>query len=586
MTNQAPALGSNSNELKPEAPSELTILSSAYESMNLEFTRIRRLLALKSDATPNSRLGEYMDKLGQNFSEQVNMIDSKLILLRGVTNPRRKTKPTPEDIRRAWEAYEALRTDLIPNLSKDLLALLGGVYLMQLKLDVIEPDHVQNADGIEPDQKQGPELQSFSQLAEVMLKELTHQYPPSPSKEEVLIVGEEDWSHSVSEIVRLRFPACEIWHLPFTAQEYFYLAAQKDSRAPTRFTQLRNSIVENVDPSRPDWEVTNRECYLPEVRKLWKEYEAIKGLEDQKAAYYKDKKERIEELKVLQRAYVCRLFADAFATYYVGPAYLHALLNLSFISDPAYNPLQYLPPINVRFVIAMEILNWMNDELTYNVDSDDKEFKRELFYNSANPSGLRHLWNLALQSKGKAEGTPDPYDSINDIYTDWIEKIKDVLNDYSLAWKATYDNWTQAKAIETKLLQNDLELNFEPNHWAVVNAAWSARWLYPSSGGMIRNNALILLNLHDKNKTWLKISPSKAAKEGQTKPVAGDGFDKDAAIAKITQYLGQSVAISGDALPLIQFSTMVASKKFEDNKTITNALPPYMSDIFYKLIGK
>src|SRR3989442_3403286 len=97
----------------------------------------------------------------------------------------------------------------------------------------------------------------------------------------VLIVGEEQLDPSQADIIRLRFPACDIWNLPFTAHEYGYLVAHKDLRAGRSkraiFHNLREEVQENVnlrkhDPGSPP---EHRECYLSEMVKLWDEYHKL-----------------------------------------------------------------------------------------------------------------------------------------------------------------------------------------------------------------------------------------------------------------------------------------------------------------------
>lgn len=560
-----------SNALKPEPPTETTILTLAYKSIQEEFKRINILLSLKSKSIPQSKLGSYIEDLIKNFfNDQMEIIDGFLVDL-SKTN-------TPEEIDRAWDAYVRLKTDLIPHLSKDLLALIGGAYLMDEKLDVIQPQD-----------EHGLPLQSFSELATEMIKELTKGW------ESVLIVGEEDWSYSKSEIIRLRFPACDVWHLPFTVHEYFYLRAQSDMKAPDMFKRELIEMAKGIDPLQEKWiKPANEECYLAEIRQLWNDYETIKTDPQKWEEYFKALvadpqkwsayQERVKELGNLQRAYISHLFADAFATYYIGPAYIHALLNLEFIPAEKYHMPPEKPRILERYVIALEILSWMNKELTGDVRDDASLFRREL-----GEQGFPKLWSLALRSAGI---TADPYEEIKTRLSGWIKLFKDILREktYFGAWKSTYENWRTAQKIEAILPKADLKLSLEPSHWAVVNAAWSARWLYPSFEPFIHDNALWLLNLNDEKKAWYDApAPSLGGEvDKKTGRVAGQTWDRQAAIAEITNFLaifiiGKNFSIESN--PILRWSPMVASGNFSLDPAIISALvsSPKLLENYQKL---
>lgn len=569
-----------------EPPDEKTILRLAYQSMQEEYNRIESFLAQKSTSSPGSKLGEYIQLIKVLLASEISNIEGYLNDL-GKTN-------TIEEVENAWVAYKKLKKDLIPHLSKDLLALIGGAYLMDEKLDVMQPSDTH-----------GLPNQSFSELATAMIKELTQEM------ESILIVGEEDWNYGGSEIIRLRFPACDIWYLPLTVHEYFYLQAQSKKRSHDLLKFELGNLDKEINPFQKDWKKpANEACYLPEIRQLWKDYETIKAdpqkWEEYLQALTNDPKiwaafqERVKDLILLQRAYFCRLFADAFATYYIGPAYIHALLNLEFMPVDYYQLPPQKPSIQERFVIALEILRWMNEKLTGDVKDDPSCFARELgekikadgsAAGTAGAEGFMHLWRLALDSAGIPD---DPYEEIKSRFSKWITLFEDILRDKAFfkAWKSTHDNWKASQEIEAALLQPDLKLDKIPSHWAVVNAAWTARWLYPSFETFIHDNALWLLNLHDEKREWYE-APQVAEVRREVKPGKLDqaaGWDRQKAIEGITAHIANYIVgknFSSAENPILIWSNMLAANKITEDARILVALVgnPKLLEDYQKLIA-
>jgi hypothetical protein len=306
--------------------------------------------------------------------------------------------------------------------------------------------------------------------------------------------------------------------------------------------------------------------------------------DSQREQVYQD---RVKELETSQKAYFCRLFADAFATYFIGPAYIHALLNLEFMPAAIHHDAPKKPPVQDRIVVALEILSWMNNERTSDVKDNNSLFARELGKNEDqnNPQGFYKLRQLALKSAQE----PGDYDELKTKYKNWIDLFKNILGDkkYIVPWKTTYQNWKTALEIEDALVQKDMKLSIKPSHWAVVNAAWSARWLYKSEVSDIHDNALWLLNLHQGPAPgWYEPPTETKLAQGRLQsPIIGhEAWSREDAIANITRYL---VTLEDDS-NFLKFSRMKKNNVFTSDQDIRIALsdePDRLAD-FKKLCNQ
>src|SRR5262245_23934938 len=234
-------------------PDEKTVLQVAFDNLSQEFERISHLLT----PTEDHPFGKYAERIGSKFPDYKSPVKNALKVieraLKGETS-----------LEEGWESYTRIKAELMPSLSSELLAIIGGVFLIQAKLD-----QVGNYDGASGDASSEKPL-SFTNMAEELVKDLADRGGKGWAP--VLFVGEERLGHSVAEIIRLRFPACDIWHLPFTAHEYGYLVAQL--RPPEQFRTFRAEVRANVDPRKhkDNSPPGDQSCYIETIRSLWITY--------------------------------------------------------------------------------------------------------------------------------------------------------------------------------------------------------------------------------------------------------------------------------------------------------------------------
>jgi len=418
----------------------------AYKELLREFLRVTRLLDEPEKLLKKRDLADTIKKAA--FEGAKNAISISLGEMQDAI--KRKDLPT------AWEKYSEIRTTLMPRLANDLLAMLGGLYVREQCLD--------NArQGQDPATGRAGAL-SFSVLAEELaIKDLNRR--TGAGWNSVLIVGEERLAHSEAEIIRLRYPACDIWHLPSTAHEYGYLVARKEKTGPNELWKLSREIKEQVDPRKHKGKrPAAAACFLPEVRELWERYPDLAAGDGEE--FKRAHERRLAVLVDLQDAHFCRLYADAFATFFVGPAYVHALLFLHFM-PPDRNSAAF-PPFIQRFVFALGTLEWMN---TTNLGTPPYTNK-QLF--AGEVERLHELREEIYQRLGQE----DPYETTQAKFDPWLKGVHNSLRRaFNNAADTTFENWRQAEELAEVIEKPGVKIKRpRPNTWVVVNAAWLERW--------------------------------------------------------------------------------------------------------------
>jgi hypothetical protein len=474
-------------------PSHNIVLRTAYIEIQREFQRIRGLLKL--DGHP---LGEeYGKPISANFQNFETTAEHLLDDM--------KQAITSEEVATAWQKYVRLKTEVIPLLSSELLAIIGGAFLQVMSLDDIRVGRADSPEGVSESAKGFSQrlvsraglttsTQSFSLIAKRLATDLGER--SNKMWTSVLIVGEERIGYVKAEIIRLRFPACDLWKLPFTAHEYGYLVAENhppeglvrlkervsgwaDPRAERREALARQDLAP-YDEENPD-NPPDPQCFL-RLRGLWREYEEKKDPVNEQ-----ELERELREGRTRLQSDLCRLFADAFATLLVGPAYVYALLCLRFVPDetlyePSNDPLPRMPPFAHRFVFALETLRWIDrhPELYRDVKYDLEKRRSPFIAEVERSAGiLPVLWRETLASAN----CEDRYDAIAKAYQPWLRDVHGAL--YAefcgqLAGKGTLKHWLSALDLETSLTEFELRVSPpRPSMWAVLNAAWSARIQLP-----------------------------------------------------------------------------------------------------------
>jgi predicted MPP superfamily phosphohydrolase len=343
----------------------------------------------------------------------------------------------------AWDKYAELRGELLPRLSNELLAVIGGFYVEKERCDRLHTERP---------------LQ-FSHVARYLVDGLIEETVEGPDPG-FLIVSEERQAPVRAEIIRLRFPATDIWNLPFVAHEYGYLVAQR--RAPQPLQWLQNEVESVVDPTNGNEDLSR---HVPEVRQLRADF-------DRRPIPALELRTRISQLRRRQGAHVARLFADAFATYFVGPAYVQALLYVLMRPDSTMNePTMTMPPFSQRFVFALETLQWLRDGQALYPGELSPKAQREL---DETVGGLQATWRAVLEDAGIG----DPYAAVAETFQPWLQRMREALDDASLHKTIVpplYKRWEIACQLEAEISLPVAAVAPDVDPWALLNAGWSLR---------------------------------------------------------------------------------------------------------------
>lgn len=450
---------------------------------------------------------------------------SSLWRISALITPPQRDRPADwkADILGGWREYRELRNKMT-SLVNELLGVIVGAHLISKKLDDVQDEETYKDKLDESNYK----AVSFSKVAWSLVKEVVAR--SGIKWDSFLFVGSERPSHSGTQIIRLRFPAWDIWTLPFAVHECAYLwastecaisnvAIEKDDNCRWRsndpavllpgFIGLCQEVKAAVNPAKHEAGLPeNRECYLEAVQEFWTEYYAKSGVDRQ--AFLLDRREELERLENQQVEYICRLFADAFATVFAGPAYVYALFFLGFSPDlTLVRSIGGLPPLALRFAFALEMLNLMNAR------TDD------LYAEAA--VGLPELWqktieplknDAVMQGLDTSQALKQRYDAWLVGKCSWFEQISAALleaYDSERGLRTTERDWSEAEKIAQKLpVGQQIRLDNRPSHLAILNAAWEAR--RQQRGDVmaitINNRAVRCFDRGDKSVLWIRSEQS------------------------------------------------------------------------------
>ena len=460
------------------------LLCTGYERLLDEYLRIKDLMRLSRPGSDKHPLGSQADRIIKLFQIQVGKVHNDLTEIRNFLYKAPPPAEADQAVRQAyqdektqaWKIYTRLRTREMRGLANELLAVLGGVYLREQNLE--------NMPGL----RKNP--LSFTDTAENLAIDISEY--ANRHWTQVLIVGEENPLHSEAEIIRLRFPACDIWNTTLIAFEYGFLLSHKEVNS--QFRKTIDAATDLVDPqNHPHHERLETEYgFLPAVKKLWDDYYE-RETEERREQYRQEHLQEINQFQARQKNMMHRLFADAFAAYITGPAYVYALLYLGALQepDPGLTP-ESLPPLDVRLMAALDTLNWMASRSFTPESLPAEMISGDIPVNGVLPPPT--LWETAIQILTNAEPLPH-YAEISREYQAWLKIIHDDLGDlFPNGYESTRRNWQQAQKLEPRVRGlSEEKLPPRLTRMAVLNAAWHARHQYPREFETIQYNAMGLL---------------------------------------------------------------------------------------------
>lgn len=359
------------------------------------------------------------------------------------------TKPglTGDELANAWESFAEANLEG-QRVFAQCLDFLGGIAVRRMGLE-----------------------SGICTIAEQLVSNLAQETGGSWS---AVILGEErlfDNVAQITQIIRLRFPEWDIWSLPFTAYEFGQLIVNGES-----VRGLREFLADEERRLRRLIEdVQLQQAELQAVAS------AILALRSACVGTHEDP--RVEHFLGQQRHHLHNLFADIFATYFLGPAYIYAWLFLrlrpraAFVADPESST-----PIEARrLAVMLSTLRRMSESAKrdpYAPGPYDNELLR-----------FETLWEHAV--KPVAPGFQADF-TFGAPYDSWFEQLYNLLHtEYGLVGFKT-QHWEKASALSNELLQ------FQPVTAAltapiILNAAWHCRVRNPERVEDIAKRARQLL---------------------------------------------------------------------------------------------
>jgi hypothetical protein len=220
---------------------------------------------------------------------------------------------------------------------------------------------------------------------------------------------------SLANVVRLRFPSNGIWDLPIAAHEFGHFASTKLIASVPRKDYTFNAFVADL----------NRDAEAPDP------------------PYGKQ-----------QLAFIDEFFADAFATFVLGPAYVRTCLYCRFSPGAANIDSDNHPSYAQRAALILEMLKRM--------EGDEAGFKA--------PRTTSHdFWYAALKDAGKE---PAANAELNGLAREIVDFLRDA------APHAAYTGWAKAQSLSSVLMKDEKPerlVDKETSVADVINAAWIVR---------------------------------------------------------------------------------------------------------------
>ena len=486
----------------------ITVLVAQIEALISSLDRVERVVT-------SEKLGaRYTRNIRGKFSLVINPIRNSLQTLRESMIGRRLSKT---ELSEAWEKYRSYNQKS-RRIFSQCLDLLGGVMLRGQQLE-----------------------ENTCDIAEALIGEIGRKTGYSWTS--VMILSEDRLFDDVTyrtEIVRLRFPEWDIWSLPFTVYEVGQLIAANRDRIPddgdffdNQMKRIRDLIIDTATDTTDETEKWARE-FVTIRDKYRAKKKSSNGTTNEKTI--RDEEEIKEFLSRLsQRLKI--LFADLFATYFLGPAYIYARLYMRFMPDTLI--LDQAPEYTsaLRVSIMMSTLDQMNNQSKKKDDQfDPGSFAEDL-------KRLQALWERTevpidfksedrRQYARKSEELDEPYKKFFELVyghfsrnyniglpgKDWDRKMKEIASSLMNCNNPTYGKnaLAEKKALADlfMLVGTDTPLSY------VVNAAWYDRVRNPPNASTletcVREVAPKLIESDLRGGGSTKGNPPPAPKERRT----------------------------------------------------------------------
>jgi hypothetical protein len=319
----------------------------------------------------------------RNQKEELEKVRTALTNAGGLAGPEQT-----DEVRKAWTGYFRVQSDC-EEIFGECLRLLGGVAIRNQGL--------------------GLDNQTWD-VADELVRSCANESIGDPWTSLTVPASREAVARTLARMIRLRFPAWDIWTIPLAAREYGHVVAEDARGVPGAIDE---KVRERVESQLAD--VVKAEAAAHKVRGAARLRELERtaqstmmghdlAAEDEAKAGVQ---RRVGELVQRERGCLHLLVADAYATYTLGVAYACAALLLRF--EPARSPRDHLTSDAVRGDVVLAMLERMNEE------SNSRPYVQAL-------EQLHAGWESVLQhATTNGTGVSDPGEG--KAFVDWIWEI-------------------------------------------------------------------------------------------------------------------------------------------------------------------
>lgn len=299
----------------------------------------------------------------------------------------------------------------------------------------------------------------------------------------VTIVGAKGFFHpaaQTTQIIRLRFPEWDIWSLPFIAYEFGrwivgeeYIEGIKEFFKEEKDRMLRLITVGDVTTLVEIGDLTKDEIEDGEIKNLAPEFRALR-------ADYQTKTQSAEEVgrTIDQKSdWMKELFANAFATYFLGPAYAYAQVCLRLDPIEALQDRPLTPSLACRVGLMLQMLREMNEEKREEYDKGPYE---------AACQRLETQWERTIQTLQPGYKAAFDY---GPPYSRWASRLYNIFKTTYSDKGFSHDDWKAAKELGTQFGKDDPSIGSSVSLPVILNAAWHSRALDSTAVDRIEKHA-------------------------------------------------------------------------------------------------
>jgi hypothetical protein len=395
-------------------------------------------LARTQDLLVSTQVERYTRPVRAKFYSYINSTKSDSEDLRDALS---KSEVT---IAEAWQRFAELRAKGQRSFDQ-CLEILGGIAIRHMQLE-----------------------KGICEIAEALAREV---YSGIVNWGSVMILGDERPIDDLTEntqIIRLRFPELDIWSLALTAYEFGQLVAR--SNVPGVASELKNFVVDQERVVKTLIEGENAE----DLSKDFVEYWQIHRENSPSGRIPAEEREFLSR----QPTHIRTFFADMFATYVLGPAYIYSRIHVLLVPDEMQRSGLYKPTLIRRFHFMLRTLTEMN-KATQREKYEEGIYSSEIKRFDSMLEGIK----TALTVDASEIEFRKPHDA---WFTGLYGKLRRNLEGFRPK------QWENARSLSNELLKDSPRVLAGTDLTAVLNAAWLCRMLNPTRLPAIENSAVRL----------------------------------------------------------------------------------------------